>query len=202
MIISCESCYRKFIVKDQDIPQQGRNVQCGYCSVTWHQMPVFIKTKVAKKINKNISADAIKASDGKTYRFLGSQWAQLLPSGKTGIFAKKEIGQELNKLAGKKEIKFARKKPETINPSAAAEELGKVPDVYRPKKKLGFFNYIFFIIIMIFSIVGFIKTFEDLWLSYFPEDIYVLDFLDQQLNYVVEAVKNIITIIRDLTKSY
>ena len=26
------------------------------------------------------SVDKIKASDGKTYKFLGSQWAQLLPS--------------------------------------------------------------------------------------------------------------------------
>ena len=39
MIIQCESCSRKFIVKDADIPSDGRMVQCGYCSVTWHQMP-------------------------------------------------------------------------------------------------------------------------------------------------------------------
>ena len=39
MIISCESCSRKFVVKDIDIPKAGRTVQCGYCSVTWHQMP-------------------------------------------------------------------------------------------------------------------------------------------------------------------
>ena len=39
MIIQCKSCSRKFIVKDNDIPKSGRMVQCGYCSVTWHQMP-------------------------------------------------------------------------------------------------------------------------------------------------------------------
>ena len=38
MIIKCESCSRKFVVKDKDIPDEGRTVQCGYCSVTWHQM--------------------------------------------------------------------------------------------------------------------------------------------------------------------
>ena len=99
MIIQCSSCSRKFIVKDSDITSKGRMVQCGYCSVTWHQMPTStpIKTtkqesinKPATKINEDLSVDAIKASDGKTYKFLGSQWAQLLPTGKTGLFAKKK----------------------------------------------------------------------------------------------------------------
>ena len=101
MIIQCSSCSRKFIVKDSDITSRGRMVQCGHCSVTWHQMPTStpIKTtkqesinKPATKINEDLSVDAIKASDGKTYKFLGSQWAQLFPSGKTGLFAKREIG--------------------------------------------------------------------------------------------------------------
>ena len=112
MIIQCESCSRKFIVKDSDIPEKGRNVQCGYCSVVWHQMPNLITTKeieTKKPIlekNEPLSVDSIKASDGKTYKFLGSQWAQLLPSGKTGLFAKKKIGRELDKLTGRKTESF------------------------------------------------------------------------------------------------
>ena len=111
MIIHCENCSRKFIVKDSDIPTKGRDVKCGYCSVTWHQMPVSIPTKILKQpdinkpteeIDEGLSVDKIKASDGKTYKFLGSQWAQLLPSGKTGLFAKRKIGKELDKLTGRK----------------------------------------------------------------------------------------------------
>ena len=98
MIIQCESCSKKFIVKDSDIPKKGRTVQCGYCSVTWHQMSVTTPTGTVKKpqISKPVieadegpSVDSIKASNGKTYRFLGSQWAELLPSGKTGLFARR-----------------------------------------------------------------------------------------------------------------
>ena len=119
MIVSCESCSRKFVVRDQDIPSQGRMVQCGYCSVTWHQMPIYTSNEVTKQVSKeqvikksteDLSVEAIKASDGKTYKFLGSQWAQLLPSGKTGLFAKKKIGQELDKLTGRKERKTLKKK--------------------------------------------------------------------------------------------
>ena len=119
MIVQCGSCSRKFVVKDRDIPEEGRMVQCGYCSVTWRQMPAEISTRVVDqtstrkpiaKINEDLSIDAIKASDGKTYKFLGSQWAQLLPSGKTGLFAKKKIGKELDKLTGIKEKKNYSKK--------------------------------------------------------------------------------------------
>ena len=107
MIIQCNSCSRKFIVKDINIPKTGRTVQCGYCSVTWHQMPNTLDKKVAEKINieKNLSVDAIKASDGKTYKFLGSQWAELLPSGKTGIFAKKKKRKKTEKPNRKKNEK-------------------------------------------------------------------------------------------------
>ena len=99
MIIQCQSCLRRFVVKDSDIPQEGKNVQCGYCSVTWYQLPVQVLTKISKqkkpikKINEELSIDGIKASDGKTYKFLGSQWAHLLPSVKTGLFEKKKLVQ-------------------------------------------------------------------------------------------------------------
>ena len=118
MIIQCKSCSRKFVVDDKDIPEKGRTVQCGYCSVTWHQMPIrtsvttIRQTKIDKpieKISESLSVEKIKASDGKTYRFLGSQWAELLPSGKTGLFARKKIGQELDKLTGRK-INIIQKK--------------------------------------------------------------------------------------------
>ena len=59
MIIQCESCSRKFIVKDSDIPKEGRTVQCGYCSVTWHQMACFERLQLLKnrKITKPVKTD-------------------------------------------------------------------------------------------------------------------------------------------------
>ena len=90
MIIQCKSCSRKFVVKDDAIPEKGRTVQCGYCSVTWHQTPNLKLIEDDEQISEQpASVESIKASDGKTYKFLGSQWAQLLPSGKTGLFARR-----------------------------------------------------------------------------------------------------------------
>jgi len=214
MIINCESCLRKFIVKDKDIPEVGRTVQCGYCSVVWHQMPVDRETKSIKikrenktpdKINENLSLESIKASDGKTYKFLGNQWAHLLPSGKTGLFAKKKIGQELDRLVGRKAENIVVKKKGKTEFDPSSEGLSseiKLPDIYKEKRGLGFFGYIFILIIVSASTVGVIKTFEDDWLNYFPQDQYIFDAFDEQLEYIVETSKNIITLIKDLINSY
>ena len=233
MIIQCESCSKKFIAKDSDIPKGGRIVQCGYCSVTWHQMPVLESTKILERTNINepteeidegLSVDKIKASDGKTYKFLGSQWAQLLPSGKTGLFAKKKIGKELDKLTGRKRESIVQKRQKkirefkidsiekkidpssiekTIDPSSESlDNKNQVPDIDKPKHGLGFLGYIFLLIIIGFSIVGILKTFENDLLSYFPETEYIYQLLDEQLEFFAETVKNMIVIVNDLISSY
>ena len=233
MIIQCESCSKKFIAKDSDIPKEGRMVQCGYCSVTWHQMPVLESTKILERasinepteeIDEGLSVDKIKASDGKTYKFLGSQWAQLLPSGKTGLFAKKKIGKELDKLTGRKRESIVQKRhkkirefkidsiekkidpssiEKTIDPSSESlDNKNQVPDIDKPKHGLGFLGYIFLLIIIGFSIVGILKTFENDLLSYFPETEYIYQLLDEQLEFFAETVKNMIVIVNDLISSY
>ena len=215
MIIQCESCSRKFIVKDSDIPKEGRTVQCGYCSVTWRQRPASVttgiteKTKITKPVTQtddSPSVDSIEASDGKTYRFLGSQWAELLPSGKTGLFARRKISRELDEITGRKETKITRKRKKKlaeVDPSSGGLDNEKqLSDTYKPKQGLGFFGYIFLLIIIRFSVVGVLRTFENDLLNYFPETEYIFELLNEQLEYVSETVKNIIVIIQDLINSY
>ena len=222
MIIQCQSCSRKFIVKDTDIPSKGRTVQCGYCSVTWHQMPILIKKRIVKEktkildeknitVNKNeereTSFENVKASDGKTYRFLGSQWAQLMPSGKTGLFAKKQITKELNDKTGRKEkkiIKKRKKRIEEVDPSSGSlsNDKKQPQNISQVNQGLGFFSYIFLIIIVGFSIVGMLRTFENDLLNYFPQTEYVYQLLNEQTEYFAETFKNMITIINDLMNPY
>ena len=172
------------------------------------------KTKILDEknitVNKNeereTSFENVKASDGKTYRFLGNQWAQLMPSGKTGLFAKKQITKELNDKTGRKEkkiIKKRKKKIDKVDPSSISQPLGKqLPDIYKPKEGLGFFGYIFLIIIIGFSIVGVLKTFENDLLNTFPQTEYIFQLLNEQLKFLAETVKNMVVIVKDLTSSY
>ena len=206
MIIQCQSCNRKFIVKNEHIPEAGRMVKCGFCSVTWHQMPVNISSKkITESINKNLSIEEVKASDGKIYKFIGNQWAVLLPSGKTGLFAKKKIGKELDSLTGrivKKNIKKKQNANKEVNPSESISAEVGLPDIYQPKNGIGFFGYFFLLIIIGFSLVGIAKTFENDLLNKFPETQYFFYILDEQLIYIAETIKNIIVIISDLINSY
>ena len=216
MIIQCKSCSRKFVVKDSDIPGEGRMVKCGYCSVAWHQMPVSVPTRSVKQpsiskpiveIGEGLSVDKIRASDGKTYKFLGSQWAELLPSGKTGLFAKKKIGKELDKLTGRKVKNIVQKRQAKIkremDPSSERLDNEKqLPDVYKPQQGLGFFSYFFLLIIIGFSVVGVLRTFENDLLINFPEMEYIFELLNEQSAFVSETVKNIIVIIQDLVNYY
>ena len=160
---------------------------------------------IKKPLKKDSSIDNIKASDGKIYKSLGSQWAQLLPSGKTGIFAKKKISMELNKKIGRdnkiinKKIKINKNFDPSLQRLSSDEQL---PDLYNPKNRIGFFGYMFLLIIVSVSAIGIIKTFEEDWLNYFPQDQYIFDLLDKQLEYIFETFRNIVTIIKDLINSY
>ena len=212
MIIQCKNCSKKFLVKDSDIPNEGRMVECGYCSQKWFQASVEsnVDKNISKREPEQIKIENVseimefEASDGRTYKFLGSQWAELLRSGKTGALAKRRIATELNKLAG---IVKPKSRKKMIDPSS--EQIGdktikknQLPDVYQPKKGLGFFGYIFLLIIIGFSTVGILRTFENDLLNNFPETEYIFELLDEQSEYVSETVKNMIVIINDLIDSY
>ena len=45
MILTCNSCGKKFVVPDEAITSSGRMVQCGSCGNKWKQFPVGETTK-------------------------------------------------------------------------------------------------------------------------------------------------------------
>ena len=53
MIISCNSCEKKFVVPDKAITSEGRVVQCGSCGNKWKQYPKNEEKIHPVKIKKN-----------------------------------------------------------------------------------------------------------------------------------------------------
>ena len=205
MIIQCESCSKKFQVKDDAIPQEGRMVQCSNCSQKWFQTPIKIQSSIKSDTNKNVSKMEFEASDGRVYRFMGSQWAEVLRSGKTGLLAKRTIGAELNRRAGiakPKKIRKRMKKTEEIE----IDNISKIIDPSseqidsdnQQKGGLGFFGYIILLTIITLSIIGILKTFETELIMYFPETEYLFDKGEN----IFESMGYIITIIKDLIEFY
>jgi len=209
MIIECKKCLKRFSVKDSDIPTKGRTVQCGNCSAQWLQMPIqsAVTTenldieKKSSKISPSIAADNLEAeddssqdlsknefmaSDGKNYKFLGSQWAEMLPSGKFGRLARKNISNELNKLAGRKEVK----KKKIQKPTQSLNQ-------YQEKQNngMGIFSYLMVSVISVAALILLLDTFKHQLISVFPN-------LDNYLVYIFETLNNIYIIIKDLFNNY
>jgi predicted Zn finger-like uncharacterized protein len=211
MILQCKNCLKKFAVKDSDIPSRGRTVQCSNCSTQWLQMPVHTVVttdnlnveKKSPKISPSITADNLEtkdndasqdlskneftASDGKNYKFLGSQWSEILPSGKFGRLARKNISKELNKLAGRKQViknKTVQKSNQSVNQ-------------YQEKQnnRMGIFNFLIVSVISVAAIILLLDTFKHQLISVFPN-------LDNYLVYIFETLYNIYIIIKDLFNNY
>ena len=205
MIIQCGNCSRKFSVKDEDIPKEGRMVQCSNCSQKWFQAPIKIQSSIKSDIDENVSKTQFEASDGRTYKFMGSQWAELLRSGKTGLVAKRTIAAELNRLAGIAKPKKSRKRVKKTE-EVEIESISKIIDPSseqidnddQQKKGLGFFGYIILLTIITLSFIGILKTFQNELIMYFPETEYIFDKGEN----IFESMGYIITIIKDLIKFY
>ena len=205
MIIQCRNCSRKFFVKDKDIPEEGRMVQCGNCSQKWFQASIKIKSSIKSDIDKNVSKMEFEASDGRTYKFMGSQWAELLRSGKTGLVARRTIAAELNRRAGIAKPKKSRKRVKKTE-EVKIEDTTKIIDPSseqidsddQQKKGLGFFGYIILLTIITLSIIGILKTFQNELIMYFPETEYIFDKGEN----IFESMGYIIAIIKDIIKSY
>ena len=205
MIIQCRNCSRKFFVKDEDIPEEGRMVQCGNCSQKWFQDSIKIKSSIKPDIDKNVSKMEFEASDGRTYKFMGSQWAELLRSGKTGLVARRTIAAELNRRAGIAKPKKSRKRVKKTE-EVKIEDATKIIDPSseqidsddQQKKGLGFFGYIILLTIITLSIIGILKTFQNELIMYFPETEYIFDKGEN----IFESMGYIIAIIKDIIKSY
>ena len=182
MIIQCKSCQKKFLVSENAIPKGGMEVQCGICSSTWFQKPEI--KKKSKPKSKKITQEKIEtASDGKKYKFLGKQWALVLPSGKAGRLAKSHIKKELDEKIGR-----------SIDPSVESMSIA-TSEKDEKNKGIGFLTSIFIILIGAISAIGVLETFKNELAVYWPE-------LESYLEYVYETLMNIRTILRDLFYSY
>ena len=191
MIIECKGCHKKFTVNDSEISINGRTVQCSNCSTQWLQMPIApsitTENMDVDDVDQEPSKNKFKASDGKNYKFLGNQWAEVLSSGKAGKLARKKISKELNILAGKTQIKrknIINKSNQSTNQYLETEGGG-----------MGIFSFLIVLVISVCAIILVLDTFKNQLIPLFPD-------LDNYLLYIFETLNNIYIITKDFFNNY
>ncbi len=174
MILSCNSCGKKFVVPDNAITAAGRTVQCGSCGNKWKQFPV---NEVQQK--NLISETPKKFSKPKK------------------IQQKIQKSKKTNKNYNRKPREIDLYSPEYLAKKhgikLGGEEIKKSSS--NEKISLGFYNsLLLFAVLIIFLSRG----------LYFFQDFVVqkLPFTEFYINYFFESIRNMFEIWKNLISNY
>ena len=177
MILTCNSCGKKFVVPDSAITASGRIVQCGSCGNKWKQFPLgeVEKTQSIARPKKVISKPK-------------------------PVEQKIQKPKKVKKTAPKKSREISLYSPEYL-----AKKHGiKIGDI-EPKKisnknnkdkvSFGFYNTLILFIFLIISISRILYFAQDFIVTIFP----ISEFY---LNYFFESIRNMFEIWKNLISSY
>ena len=166
MIISCNSCEKKFVVPDQAITLEGRVVQCGSCGNKWRQYPKNEEKTPSVKIKKNKKIQRI------------SETKKSKPREK--IFKKK---REINLYS-----------PEYLAKKHGIN-LNKINDKPVIKNKISFGFYSSLIIFLVFAIAfsRILYFFQDFIITKLPFTEYYLQYFFESIKNLFEIWRDLIS---------
>ncbi len=173
MILTCNSCGKKFVVPDSAITASGRTVQCGSCGNKWKQFPLNIQ-KVNQQISK--SEKVVKQS---------SKIQQKIQKPKKTKKRTVRKAREINLyspeyLAKKHGIKLS----EEIQPASSKKNVS-----------FGFYNSLLLFLLIIIILSRGLYFFQDFIVQTFPLTKFYID-------YFFESVRNMFEIWKNLISSY
>jgi len=169
MILSCDSCQKKFVVPDQAITSAGRVVQCGTCGNKWKQFP--IKGEIKKNITrKNFEVKKItsitKMHQPKKKRVKKNREINLY----SPEYLKKKHGISLNET-----------NKETIKKST------------NEKVSFGFYNSIILFLVLIIAFSKAMHFFQDFIIQILPFTEFYIDYFFESIRNMFEIWKNLIS---------
>ena len=181
MILTCNSCGKKFVVPDNAITASGRTVQCGSCGNKWKQFPVEISEK-----KETILSPASKQIKAKT------------------ISPRKSISQKKPIKTKKKVIKKTRE-INLYSPEYLAKKHGiKIKDsepkvskgsVARDKVTFGFYRSLLVFVVLIIFFTRSLYFTQSYIIALFPN-------AEFYLSYFFENIKNVFEIWKSLISNY
>jgi len=165
MILSCNSCEKKFVVPDSAISSAGRLVQCSSCGNKWTQFPIGKKIK-AKKISK-----------------IKSPTKKIQSSAKT---TKREIKKRTEPSLYSPEY-LAKKHGIKIDSKSAFKN-----NVAKDKIKIsfGFYNFLIVWIIITISILRLLHFMQDIIVEQLPISEIYINYLFESIRNIKDIIRN------------
>ena len=178
MILSCNSCGKKFVVPDNAITASGRMVQCGSCGNKWRQYPLneikklLLSSKPKKTVSKSLACSTKNTKTKKKPK-------------KNIVKKPREISlYSPEYLAKKHGIKINDTKPIKVNNK-----------IEREKISFGFYNSLILFIFLVIAFSRILYFSQNFIISYLPASEYYL-------NYFFESIRNIFEIWKSLVTNY
>ena len=175
MILSCNSCGKKFVVPDNAITEAGRLVQCSSCGNKWKQFPIKVSERKAV-----VSKPSTKRTVSKP------------ASPKRPISPKKKITKKTREINLYSPEYLAKKHGIKIKDT---ESKGSKKSIAKDKVSFGFYSsLLLFLVFLIF----FSRT------LYFAQNFIITLFPSTELYlyYFFESIQNIFEIWKNLITSY
>ena len=168
MILTCNSCGKRFVVPDSAITASGRSVQCGSCGNKWKQFPV----NVIKK-SKSITSVSKKLSNTK----------KIQP--KT---------PKIKKATVKKTREISLYSPEYLAKKHGIKlSEGTVKTTSKIKTSFGFYNSLLLFLLIIIVLSRGLYFFQDFVVETFPFTEFYIDYFFESIRNMFEIWKNLIS---------
>ena len=168
MILTCNSCGKKFVVPDNAITASGRTVQCGSCGNKWKQFPpqnlkkeIIIDKKISPAVKKSIT----KIPKPKSKKVKKPREINLY----SPEYLQKKHGISLNNLETNKK------------------------QVTDKKVSFGFYNSLLLFLVVIISISRGLYFFQDFIIQAFPFTEFYLNYFFESIRNMFEIFKNLIS---------
>ena len=168
MILTCNSCGKRFVVPDSAITASGRSVQCGSCGNKWKQFPV-------NEIKKSKSITSVSKTLSKTKKI----------QPKT---------PKIKKATVKKTREISLYSPEYLAKKHGIKlSEGTVKTTSKIKTSFGFYNYLLLFLVTIIFLSRGLYFFQDFVVQKFPFTEYYIDYFFESIRNMFEIWKNLIS---------
>ena len=175
MILTCNSCNKRFVVPDSAITASGRMVQCGSCGNKWRQFPEkeTKKTQLVSDTNKMVSKQ--KSIEQKTQKPKKAKKSAAKKSREINLYSPeylaKKHGIRINETKSEKTINLNKNK----------------------KVSFGFYNSLILFIFLVISFSRIVYFSQDFIISFFPISEFYLDYFFESIRNIFAIWKNLIT---------